>query len=546
MIIQQTAADESMDRSSFAIAPLFARWRFPLQLLLICIGAGFLSVMLGPDNYWDLRYYHLYAPWGYLHDRYLYDIGPAQEEGFLNPVADFLLYGLISSPLNETPRIVSFVMGAVHGLNAALIFAIARHVIRPPDPVERSTLIAVAWLMGVSGGGFISLLGTSSNDLTSALFVLGSMLGVLYSADRTVGRGTWRVFAVAGLLAGLGIALKYTSAIFAPGLGIVAAVAAWRQKTAGGLIVFGVAASFGFIVVAAHHMLTLWNDFGNPVFPYMNQIFQSSYFEPTEIVESRFLQRDLWSLIIFPFSWTRLDTYVVTEPAFRDWRAAIAYVAMAAGVGAFAVRSLRGCNSQREIFAQTRGLDLVFIFVVVSYVIWAHVSGYYRYVIPLELLTGVVTMGALIWLIENRRVRLVVAFMVLAIATTTTVYPDWGRRQYGDRYVDVHVPPLPPNSVVLIATDDPVSYFIPFAEPTARYVGIENNYLRLSQDNRLASKVKEVMRAAGRPKFVLDVDGAKLDGLLRQLGLTLGGSACLPIRSNLEGHNLSLCPVAND
>jgi hypothetical protein len=544
MIVQQTATD-ARERSSSEIALLLQRWRFPLQFLLICIGAGLLSVMLGPDNYWDLRYYHLYAPWGYLHDRYLYDIGPAQEEGFLNPVADFLLYGLISSPLNETPRIVSFVMGAVHGLNAALIFAIARHVIRPPDPVERSTLVAVAWLMGVSGGGFISLLGTSSNDLTSALFVLGSMLGVLHAADRTSGRGIWRVFAVAGLLAGLGIALKYTSAMFAPGLGIVATLAAWRQKTAVALIAFGVAASFGFLVVAGHHMLTLWNDFGNPVFPYMNQIFQSPYFEPTEIVETRFLQHDLWSLIIFPFSWTRLDTYVVTEPAFRDWRAAIAYVGMAVGVGAFAVRSLRNANPRCELCAQTRGLRLVFIFVAVSYFVWARASGYYRYAIPLELLTGVVTIGALIWFIENRRVRLVVAFAVLAIAATTTVYPDWGRRPYGDRYVDIHVPPLPPNSVVLIATEEPVSYFIPFAEPKAQYVGIENNYLRLSQDNKLASKVKQVMRTPGRPKFVLDVDGAKPDALLRQLGLRPGASACQPIRSNLEGHILSLCPVAD-
>jgi hypothetical protein len=546
MIIQPTATHELKDRTLFAMAPIFSRWCFSLQLLLICVGAGFLSVILGPDNYWDLRYYHLYAPYGYLHDRYLYDIGPAQEEGFLNPMADFLLYGLISSPLNETPRLVSFFMGAVHGVNAALIFAIARHVIRPPDPVERSTLIAVAWLIGVSGGGFVSLLGTSSNDLTSALFVLGSVLGLLKAADPTIDRRAWRVFAVAGLLAGVGIALKYTSALFAPGLGIVAALEARRQKAIGALIAFGIATSFGFIVVAGHHMLTLWNDFGNPVFPYMNQIFQSPYYETTEIVESRFLQRDLWDLITFPFSWAKLDTYTVVEPAFRDCRATIAYVAMAAGLAAYAMRSLRIRDLKREICAQTRELDLVFIFVVVSYFTWARASGYYRYVVPLEMLTGVVTMGALIWLIGDRRVRLTAAFTVLAIATTTTVYPNWGRRQYGDRYVDVRVPPLPPNSIVLIATGEPVSYFIPFAEPKAQYVGIENNYLFLSQDNKLASEVKQVMKTPGRPKFVLNVDNAKLDPLLEKLGLKLSASPCQAIRSNLEGHDLSLCPVTDE
>ena len=82
--------------------------------LLVCAGVGLLSVALGPDNYWDLRYYHLYAPWAYLHGRYLYDIGPAQEQGFLNPTADFLFYGLISSPLNSAPRLIAFIMGAVH------------------------------------------------------------------------------------------------------------------------------------------------------------------------------------------------------------------------------------------------------------------------------------------------------------------------------------------------------------------------------------------------------------------------------------------------
>src|SRR5713226_7602438 len=152
----------SKDQSSFAAdAPITAR-HARLQALLVCGGAGLLSVILGPDNYWDLRYYHLYAPWAYLHDRYLYDVGPAQEQGFLNPTADFLFYGLISSPLNETPRIVAFIMGTVHGINAALLFAIACHVLRPPQPLERRTLRAAAWLMGVSGAGFVSLLGTAT------------------------------------------------------------------------------------------------------------------------------------------------------------------------------------------------------------------------------------------------------------------------------------------------------------------------------------------------------------------------------------------------
>jgi hypothetical protein len=554
MIDQQAAIDGPAGRASVGLDAVAGAWRFRLTFVLICAGAGLLSVMLGPDNYWDLRYYHLYAPWAYLHDRYLYDIGPAQEQGFLNPVADLLFYGLISSPLNETPRIIGFIMGALHGINAALTFAIARHVLRPPQPLERAALRAAAWLMGVSGAGFVSLLGTTTNDLTSSLFVLGSLLGVLKLAEPASERGIWPRFAAAGLWGGIGIGLKFTSAPFIPGLGVVALLAAVRRRTVGGFMLFGIAAAVGFFAIVGHHMFTLWQDFGNPTFPYLNHIFRSPYFEPIAIRDTRFLPNDFRQLITYPFYWTMTDTYIVVEPPFRDWRAAIAYIAMAVGLLAFAARWVRK-GRLNGAYAPTRGLGIVFTFVVVSYFSWALGFAYYRYAVPLEMLTGVVTVGALLWIFEDRRLRIGGALAAVALAASTTVYLDWtpmghgvGRNRYGERYVDVEVPPLPANGIVLIATWDPVAFFIPYANPAVQYLGIENNYLELSQSNILATEVKRLMRTPGRPKFVLSVDAFnpdKLNALLTHFDLKLGTSPCEPIRTNLTGHDLSLCAVAD-
>jgi hypothetical protein len=115
--------------------------------------------------------------------------------------------------------------------------------------------------------------------------------------------------------------------------------------------------------------------------------------------------------------------------------------------------------------------------------------------------------------------------------------------------VDVRVPQLPLNSVVLIASWDPAAYFIPFAEPTAQYLGIDNNYLQLYQENRLASEVKRLMRTPGRSKFVLTVgefDSKRFSVLLGKFGLRLSSLPCQPIWSNLEVQALSVCAVAAD
>ncbi|MBF5067095.1 hypothetical protein G6O45_28220, partial [Salmonella enterica subsp. enterica serovar Istanbul] len=81
----------------------------------------------------------------------------------------------------------------------------------------------------------------------------------------------------------------------------------------------------GFVAIAGHHLFTLWRDFGNPVFPWLNQVFQSPYYEPEPIRDSRFLPHDFWQVIAYPLYWTKTTRYLVTEMSLRDWRDAIAY-----------------------------------------------------------------------------------------------------------------------------------------------------------------------------------------------------------------------------
>jgi hypothetical protein len=535
-----------------------SQWRYfnwPLILVsaMICIAIGLVSVALGPDNNWDLRFYHLYAPWAYLNHRYLYDIGPAQYQGFFNPTADFLFHALISSPLNEKPRLIAFIMGAAHGINAALILAISVYVLRPSQIGERFTLRAVAFLIGVSGAGFVSLIGTTTNDLVNSILVLAALLGLLRVAGEDEAHGSWSGFTGPGLMAGAGLGLKLTTAIVIPGLALIALIAAVRRRALAGVFVFGAAITIGFLVFAGHHLLTLWQLFGNPVFPLFNDIFQSSYWEIEPLRDEQFLPNNFFQLMAYPFYWAKTNSYLVSELPFRDWRAVIAYIAIVIWTIRLAVLRVMDSAPLKSHSAETKSLGLLTLFVVVSYFVWALSFSIYRYAVTLEMLTGIVIVGVLTSLYQGPRLRIVLSLSILIILAVTTIRLDWGRgvhpsrdrrpATYADKYIDIQVPKLPENSIVLLATGQPASYFIPYAEPSVRYLGIENNYLKLSQDNLLATEVKRLMWS-DQPKFIVSVgrfNSGKLNGILKQFDLRLSHSPCEPIRSNLEERHLSIC-----
>lgn len=553
---QDVAAATMTDARSQARRTGFS-WVEPSSYLLTCVVFGLLSAVLGPDNNWDLRYYHLYAPWAYLHDRYLYDIAPAQLQGFFNPTIDFLFYALVTSPLNDFPRVVAFIMGAVHGVNAALVLAIVRQVITPEAIVERRSLRTAAFLIGATGAGYVSLVGLTTGDLINSIFILAALLSLLNVAGREPATSALPGFARAGLFAGIGFGLKYTAVTFMPGIGLVALLAAARRRTLSGVVVFGAMLLVGFLLAAGHHMFVLWNEFGNPLFPTLNNVFQSPFYDAASLRDPQFLPRSFLQAIAYPFYWTVRNVYLVTELPFRDWRGAMAYLAIIAWVAMFLTRCAREKSCKSPSSRDVMGLGLVTLFVVVSYFGWALGFSIYRYAVVLELLTGVIVIGALVAIVHSLRLRLSLAALLVVIAVATTQFVDWGRgyhasdgirpAPYAEKYIDVRVPPIPPHSIVLLATDQPAAYFIPYAEPTARYLGLENNMLKLAQDNRLVAEIKHLMRTPGPRKFIVsvgDYDAAKLNGILRNFDLKLSAEPCQPIVSNLEEHPLSICPAS--
>src|SRR5436190_23714620 len=85
---------------------------------------GFASLLRGVDTNWDLRNYHFYNPWAWLHGRLGFDYAPAQVQSYYSPLLDLPFYSLAAAHLPAFA--ITFLMGLPFGLALYFFFRIAR------------------------------------------------------------------------------------------------------------------------------------------------------------------------------------------------------------------------------------------------------------------------------------------------------------------------------------------------------------------------------------------------------------------------------------
>jgi hypothetical protein len=238
----------------------------------------------------------------------------------------------------------------------------------------------------------------------------------------------------------------------------------------------------------------------------------------------------------------------------RDWRLA----AVAGGLCLVVFTSVWRISRAKSVLAaiqQPTGYSLrapaqVLIFFGVSYVLWLGLFGIYRYLLPLEMMTGTLLVGLLVVAVRNRMVQAAIGLpLILAILLTTRV-PDWGRTTFGERFFEVQVPPMASASLVLLLDSEPLAYLVPFFPDDARFVapwwsGFYNyDFTNPRYRNLLQQQINaEIARHRGAIYSIELARTAKGDGnsapgsaaaTLPLYGLRHDSRGCQPIRSNME------------
>jgi hypothetical protein len=519
--------------------------KLALFLLIVAPFAfGALALALGQDANWDLRNYHWYNAYALLNGRYSFDFLPSQTPWFYNPVLDVPFYLLAT----HVPAIVAgYGLGFVQGLNFILLFMLAYASFININPWGKTFIAALLALLGMLGGGGLALIGTTFYDNITSLGLFLSALLVLssFEALRTAPASqAFRRALLFGLPAGLAMGLKLPSVIFSVGFCFaILAAGPWRRCF---LIsfAFGLGVLIGVAVSLGPWMIFLGTHYGNPLFPYFNDIFKSPMAPQVSARDEEFLPHGWLSILSFPFSFAK-NPYLVGEISWRDWRIPILYGFVPLAVS---VRLLVG-NRGYTLITRPEAVRYLLTAGALSYLVWVFLFAIYRYLTPLEMLSPlliVLTAGLLPF---GVRTRIGIAALLLVIVATSIEPGDWGRRAaWLDHFVEAEIPPLgmSKDPLILMAGDEPYSHVVPEFPPHIPFVRIASNFAEPGA-NPATDAIIRTRLAQHKGDFLLLMPSWQLeaaDDALLFFGLERAPEPCQNVVDRLyDDKRLSLCKV---
>ena len=476
------------------------------------LGAGAASLSLGKDANWDLRNYHFYDAHAFVTGRLGLDLAPAQAQTFHNPIADLPFYFLVRT--FEDPRIVAFAMALPTAVAWFFLLRLLL-VLFPADAPQRALSILAATAIGLTGAAGGPVIGSTMNEWHCAALLMPALFLVVR------GSHGW-----AGLLAGIAVGLKLTYGVFAVGL-FVAVLTLPRRMRHGAA--FAGAALAGFLLSYGYWGWLLQQLFQSPMFPYFNAFFGSPLFELENWMDRRFGPRNALQALAFPLWFSRVSE-LVAEGSFRDYRLAVLFVLALLGL---ALRSLAMAPAWR----------VVATFSLVSYALWVPLFSIYRYLVPLELLSGGMIVGLVGALLRRAMARRVAIVALAALLLGTTRWIGWERVPFGERYFQVAMPRVEPNALVVVGHLHPMAYAVPFFPRDARFVSPRNNLLAPGQRNLLARRIEALATEHAGPLYLLEyrADPEINDPMLARFGLNRAD--CKPVGSDIDRNAMQLCQL---
>ena len=491
----------------------------------VCVlGSALLAVSFGQDAGFDAKNYHWYAGYQLLHGRIDVDMGPAQIQGWFNPLIHLPLWfaGRIAGPAAACA-----LLGALHGLAPLLVFLLGCRMLRGRAECRVVTaLAATAALVGFVGPITLSGLGTSSGDPLIPFFVVGGLLALPDDTNR-------KRLLLSGGLIGLAVGLKPTAGIYAVGLTfswLLLPPTPGRRALPWWL--GGVAA--GFALAAGPWMAFLLIRYGNPVFPLFNDVFQSPWAQDFSYAEDRLLPRSTREARLFWWYIARGGTFGWEVP-FADARLLL--------LGSLGIVTAARSAVGRSIPPFPR---FVVVALLVAAVLWQTSSSVYRYLGAVEVLTPL--LAATVFLGPRiRPLRLAVLLIVWIGIGLSVRVPHLQRIPFADHpspYGVEFPEPIPPDAVVLIAGTDALSYLVPEMPETVRVLRLYSSLHTHTDALRTTGAIADILTIHEGPLYFLEGPNPTVGAEVLDL-LGVRPTTCMWVKTRVDPE-VTLCRLALD
>ena len=243
------------------------------------------------------------------------------------------------------------------------------------------------------------------------------------------------------------------------------------------LFVFCAGLMTGFLLSSGYWMYVLQTHYGNPIFPFFNAVFQSDYIAHSNFRDTRWMVHGLKHFLFFPYYEFR-RWLPSGELGFKDCRYLVSFGVI--GLITFQkatelISTLSSPVGKQRGFVHVPNLpwSIPLLFFVVAYYTWVLQFCYWRYLAPLELLTPTLILWMLCASLKTISKVLPLAMACLVLILSVTRIPNWGRRSWSDRYLDVQTPEVSRRgNILVVMTGMPSAYLIPFFPSNCSFIRI--------------------------------------------------------------------------
>jgi hypothetical protein len=454
------------------------RWQIYFACVVLAVTCNY---VLGKDMAWDTLNYHLYLGFSALNDRFDQDYFAAGPLSYLNPYAYAPFYAMVRAGMPAL--VICSVLSAVHSIILWIAFELGVAVCPTEDSRTRVLAGGCAVALAFMNPILMQQIGSCFADITTAELALGGWL-LLANAVR-VPRVSRVIYA--GLILGAASALKLSNALSAvSALAMLAMLPlGWRERIRHGFL-YGISIGIGFVVVAAPWSYRLEKIFGNPLFPMFNNVFRSPEFTTQSMASAyRFIPESVGAALWRPFAMIDPVQMVHEELSTPDPRYAILVCLVILFVLRWAWMRLgnaspppsnpRQSDSNRVLAALGCGLTL-------NWMLWLHVSGNSRYVLPMACVAAAVIVGLLFRLFESlpkvRNYILAFIFVTQAVQLYMGAEFRWNGVPWGGQWFDVSVPKklkTEPQLYLTLGTQSN-SFLAPFFAKESGFVNLIGGY----------------------------------------------------------------------